>query len=51
MALSNDSPIKLELQNDLFQHNESHKVEVNFEYEDEESKDGQLSIKGVILTV
>ena len=45
------NPLKFKLSNDLFHFNESHKIEVNFEYDDEESKEGELTIKGVTLTV
>jgi len=51
MAIEGDNPLKLIFQNDLFQFNEIHKPEVNFEYDDEESKEGQLTIKQVTLTV
>lgn len=45
------NPLKFNLKNDLFQFSETHKIEVNFEYDDEESKEGELTIKGVTLTV
>lgn len=45
-----NNAIKIEFKNDLFQHKEAHKVEVNFVYE-EESKDGTLPVKAVTLTV
>ena len=51
MAIEGGNPLKLIFQNDLFQFNETHKPEVNFEYDDEESKEGQLTIKQVTLTV
>lgn len=51
MAIEGDNPLKLTFINDLFQYNETHKLEVNFEYDDEESKDGQLTVKLVTLTV
>lgn len=51
MAIEGDNPLKLTLINDLFQYNETHKLEVNFEYDDEESKEGQLTVKQVTLTV
>lgn len=51
MAIEGDNRLKLTLINDLFQYNETHKLEVNFEYDDEESKEGQLTVKQVTLTV
>ncbi len=51
MAIEGDNPLKLTFINDLFQYNETHKLEVNFEYDDEESKEGQLTVKQVTLTV
>ena len=51
MAIEGDNPLKLTFINDLFQYNETHKLEVNFEYDDEESKVGQLTVKQVTLTV
>lgn len=51
MAIEGDNPLKLTFKNDLFQYNETHKLEVNFEYDDEESKEGQLTVKQVTLTV
>ena len=50
MAMEGGNPLKLNFTNDLFMFNESHKIEVNFEY-DEEQKDGSIPITGVTLTV
>ena len=50
IAMESGNPLKFNFQNDLFQYNEAHKVEVNFEY-DEEQKDGTIPVTGVTLTV
>lgn len=42
--------LKIQFANDLFQFNEDYKTEVNFVYE-EETKDDQLTVKAVTLTV
>jgi len=50
IAMEDGNQIKFEFKNDLFQHKDAHKAEVNFVYE-EESKDGSIPVKAVILTV